>query len=176
MMKNLLIVGGTGRNVGKTEFVCRLIGKMSVTTLVYALKVSAVFPDEQLYHGSHTSNTGGLYEESNRTGGKDTARMLRAGAARVFYLQSDGADIGPGFAEFLRQVPAGALLVCESNSLADAVQPGLLVMVRGVRGEVKTRALPQLARADLVVMSDGQSGFPELGRIDSDRDGHWRLS
>lgn len=53
MLKNkrLLVVGGTGRDVGKTEFVCKLMGKISEYRPVYALKVSAIFPDEELYHG-----------------------------------------------------------------------------------------------------------------------------
>ncbi len=176
-MKNLLIVGGTGRNVGKTEFVCRLIRKISEKRLVYALKVSAVYPDEQLFHGRHDSGEKdvGLYEEKDPGSGKDTARMLMAGAARVFYLRSDGSGVAEGFAAFLREVPENALLVCESNSLADVVQPALLVVVRSPHGPVKPRAVAQLERADLVVVSDGQSGFPELERVGLEEDGGWRL-
>ncbi len=177
-MKNLLIVGGTGRNVGKTEFVCRLIRKMAEKRAVYALKVSAVYPDEQLFHGHHGRGAEGvgLYEERDARSGKDTARMLMAGAARVFYLRSDGTDIAEGFAAFFREVPENALLVCESNSLADVVQPAVLVVVRSPHGPVKPRAVAQLERADLVVVSDGQSGFPELARIDLGADGGWWIS
>lgn len=176
-MKNLLIVGGAGRNVGKTEFVCRLINKVSATTEVYALKVSAVFPDEQLFHGDHGGEETAepLYEEVRTAGDKDTMRMLRAGARRVFYLRSDSAEIGRGFELFLAKIPEGATIVCESNSLADVVNPALLVMVKSAGGAVKPRAVAQLARADLVVVSDGQSGFPELARITIDDDGSWRL-
>lgn len=177
MMKNLLIVGGTGRNVGKTEFVCRLIATISRTSEVYALKVSALFPDEEIFHGHHSGEgpTGRLSEELRREGEKDTIRMLRAGATRVFYLRSDGDGIERGFQEFLDLVPKGAAVICESNSLGDVVQPALLIVVRAAAGAVKPRAVPQLARADLIVISDGQSGFPDLGRIHYAPSSGWQL-
>ena len=175
-MKNLLIVGGTGRNVGKTEFVCRLIGRVAQHTPVYGLKVSAVFPDEEIYHGSHTDErTGHLVEEHRHQGNKDTNRMLQAGASRVFYLQSDGNNIATGFQQFCREVPDGAPLVCESNSLGDVVRPALRIVVRGISGEVKPRAVNQLAMADLVVVSDGRTGFPELERIEFSPATGWSL-
>lgn len=176
-MKNLLIVGGTGRNVGKTEFVCQLIAKVSCKTDLYALKVSAVHPDEELYHGSHAGDGSfsQLTEEFRTIGNKDTIRMLRAGAKRVFYLRSDGAGIAKGFYEFMNAVPEGGAIVCESNSLGDAVDPALLIVVKATAGLVKPRAVSQLARADLVIISDGRSGFPQLEKIDYDMAAGWYL-
>lgn len=176
-MKNLLIVGGTGRNVGKTEFVCGIIRKIAAVTDIYALKVSTIFPDERLFHGNHADHEqeGNLYEETRTSSGKDTSRMLRAGAKRVFYLRSDDSAVLKGFEEFLKIIPENSAVICESNSLGTVVEPALRIMVRSVGGEVKPRAVAQLACADLVVISDGKSGFPEIKRITMDRDGGWRL-
>lgn len=177
VLKNLLIIGGTGRNVGKTEFVCRLIGKISCSAEVFALKVSAVYPDEEIFHGDHGKDeaSGRLTEEFRRNGDKDTIRMLKAGARRVFYLRSDGVGIKEGFRDFLRMVPEHAAIVCESNSLADAVKPAALIMVKGAGGEVKRRAVSQLERADLVIVSDGKSGFQEVQLVDFDPVSGWQL-
>lgn len=163
----LLTVGGTGRHVGKTEFICRLIKKISAQRPVYALKVSAIFPDEELYHGEHPADESGLhlFEETNRTSDKDTSRMLQAGAVRVFYLRTSDSGITVGFEEFLRQIPEKAAVVCESNSLGHFVQPALFIMVKPASGEMKARAVTQLQCADLIVVSDGVSGFPELASI-----------
>lgn len=177
-IKNLLIVGGAGRNVGKTEFVCRLIRKIAKKHEVYGLKVSTIFPDEQLFHGDHSGDapSGHLYEETRVSPEKDTSRMLRAGAKRVFYLRSDdNKGVLAGFEEFLQKIPRDAAVICESNSLGNIVEPALYIMVKSVSGEVKTRAITQLAHADLVVVSDGQSGFPEIEKIALDRNNHWRL-
>ena len=175
----LLIVGGTGRDVGKTEFVCRLIQKISTERPVYAIKVSSIFPGEELYHGTHSEGDSSLYlqEETNRKSDKDTSRMLKAGAARVFYLRTDDTGIQPGFDQFLMKIPDEAAVVCESNSLGHFVKPALAIMVRSKAGGVKPRAIAQLKCADLVVVSDGTSGFAELESIFySQKDGWKRIS
>lgn len=162
--KKLLVVGGTGRDVGKTEFLCQLIHKVSVTHKVYALKVSAIFPDEELFHGSHdeSENSLHLYEELNRSTTKDTSRMLRAGAQKVFYLRSTDEGILDGYRAFVNQIPSKAIVICESNSLGQFVKPALAIVVKSVNGSVKPRAIALLESADLVVVSDGVSGFAEL--------------
>lgn len=179
MLKNkqLLVVGGTGRDVGKTEFICQLVSKISAIKPVYALKVSAIYPDEELYHGSHTTKEKNLhlYEETRLTTNKDTSRMLRAGAQRVFYLQSNDEGIRSGFDEFFKIVPEKAVIICESNSLGQFVAPALSIIVKSLNGPIKQRAITQLNSADLVIVSDGTSGFPELKLISySEQDG-WQM-
>ena len=163
----LLVVGGTGRDVGKTEFICRLIQKISTDHPVYALKVSSIVPDEDRYHGNHSVNEPGLhlFEETSRITDKDTSRMLRAGAVQVFYLRTDSTNIQTSFDDFLTHIPDNAVVICESNSLGQFVRPAISIMVKPLSGEIKPRAVAQLECADLVVVSDGKSGFPELGSI-----------
>lgn len=175
--KRLLIIGGTGRNTGKTEFVCRIIEKFSAQTDVFGLKVSSIFPDEELYHGSHSVNEPeyGLFEETRYETKKDTSRMLRAGAKRVFYLRGDDQVIKESYIFFCDQLPHDAIIVCESNSLAQVVKPGLFLMVRSSSGSIKPRAVEQLEKADLVIVSDGTSGFPEIDLIELKSDSGWHL-
>lgn len=175
--KQLLVVGGTGRNVGKTEFVCRLIGQIASHYSVYALKVSSIFPDEEMYHGGHTQGEARrqLFEETRSNSDKDTSRMLRAGAVKVFYLQGNDSEVKAGYEEFLAHVPEKTAIVCESNSLAQFVTPALSVMVKTADGVIKPRAVVQLAHADLVVVSDCCSGFPELDLIRYSGDTGWLL-
>ena len=177
-LKNLIIVAGVGRNVGKTELACRLIRKFSARTDVYGLKVSAIHPDEGIFHGDHTNLESGidLLEVTRRGLEKDTSRMLRAGAARVFYLQGDDQRIRTGFQRYQSMLPAEAVTVCESSSLWKYVQPGLLVLVRSPHVEVKPRAAELLDKASLVIDSDGVSGFPELDRISFSASCGWFLS
>ncbi|MEE4241348.1 MAG: hypothetical protein V2I36_07770 [Desulfopila sp.] len=164
---HLLIVGGTGRNVGKTEFICRLIQRISANHKIYALKVSAVFPDEAVFHGSHSAEESrqSLFEETRRESRKDTSRMLRAGAARVFYLRGENSEIEAGFQQFSRQIDTPGAVICESNSLGAFIRPGLLIMVKTMREKIKPRAADRLKQADLIIVSDGRSGFAELEKI-----------
>lgn len=174
----LLIIGGTGRNVGKTEFICRLITRISATEKVYGLKVSAIYPDETLFHGNHGANetSGQLFEEHNVDGSKDSSRMLRAGASRVFYLRGDGAEIEAGYTLFKQTLSLQGLIICESNSLDSFVKPGLKIMVHNPSAVIKPRALAHLDRADLVVQSDGTSGFKEMESIRGTVNSGWQLA
>ncbi|HKJ63838.1 MAG TPA: hypothetical protein VJ969_00435 [Desulfopila sp.] len=165
--RNLIIIGGSGRNVGKTEFVCRLIARLSTTNTIYGLKISAIYPDEGIFHGNHgrTDTHNAFFEETRADTGKDTSRMLRAGAARVFYLRSEDKDVLSAYSRWRRNVPADAGIVCESNSLAKYVRPAIYIMIRKEAGEVKPRAQKMLELADMVVFSDGKSGFSDLCRL-----------
>lgn len=175
--KRLLVVGGTGRDVGKTEFVCQLIQKVSVTHQVYALKVSAIFPDEELFHGSHDESESSLhlYEELNPSTTKDTSRMLKAGAQKVFYLRSNDEGILDGYRAFVNQIPSKAIVICESNSLSQFINPGITIVVMALNKPIKDRAIILLENADLVVNSDCISGFPELESVCYSETGGWEL-
>lgn len=173
----LLVVGGTGRNVGKTEFVCRLIDTFSQCSVI-GLKISAVYPDEMQYHGSKQDNVAEqmkLFEETNRDGSKDTSRMLRAGAKRVFFINCDGSAVEQEYHRFVQMCPENSLIICESNSLASYVTPGLFCVVRSIEGSVKPRSEQMLAIADLIVHSDGRSGFQDLNKIAFNREKGWLL-
>ena len=172
---NLLIVAGTGRNVGKTEFICQLIKKFRLTANIYTLKVSAVYPDEGIYHGNHagTEIVGRLFEETRIDLDKDTSRVLRAGAKRAFYLRSDNDCIEEGYLEFRSLIPEDAVVVCESNSLRMAVEPGLMILVRPVTYDCKPRAVSLLPLCDIEIISDGQSGFPRLEDIELTKQRGW---
>ena len=166
-LKDLLIVAGAGRNVGKTEFVCRLIEQCSRQRDIYGLKVSAIHPDEAIYHGDHSTQqfTTNLYEEIRSDQEKDTSRMLRAGARKVFYLQGDDDQIRAGFREFQRLIPDAAPVICESSSLWKYVRPGLLVLVKAAHVQIKPRAVEIAEHASLIIDSDGRSGFSQLDSI-----------
>lgn len=173
----LLIVSGTGRNVGKTELVCRLIARFSAQTEIFALKVSAIFPDEHLLHGDHT-NIGTdrtLFRETRRDTPKDTSRMLRSGASGVYYMQGDRTSIEADFLSLRRSLPQQSIIISESNSLADVVRPGLHIVVTSRSGEIKPRALPLLDTADLVITSDGASGFPGIEAVELDPSKGWHV-
>ncbi len=173
--KKLLIVGGTGRNVGKTEFICKIIENISVFQDIYALKVSAIFPSEDIYHGTHSIDDQGneLFKETQVNMNKDTSRMLRAGAKEVFYLRSDDSGILTNYEKFRKKVPREAIVICESNSLEQYIQPGLYIIVKSKKGKVKSRAISQLEYADLIVISDGKSGFGEIERISFSAEKAW---
>ncbi len=164
-MSRLCIVGGTTRNVGKTTFCCQLIAKLAKHIPIYGLKVSTIFPDETLQHGDHSNISEHLFEETRKDTTKDTSRMLRAGASRVFYLQGDDNHIAQGYQDFLDHIPPKSFIVCESNSLGHILLPDLMIMLVQPANPIKSRAATLLNRADLIISPKDHFNFPEVSKI-----------
>jgi hypothetical protein len=135
---NLILIGSTGRNAGKTTLAAALIRRFNAQFPLIALKVTAVEARSGLCPrggaGCGACSLGGadflLEEERGAAGEKDTARLLAAGASRVFWLRSLRSALDGGFAAFQRLVPPGALVVAESNALGALLRPAFFVMIR----------------------------------------------
>ena len=116
-----------------------------------------------------------ITEETDRDSGKDTSRLLAAGAEQVFWLRVLSENLSEGASTLLEVIGRDVVCVCESNSLRKVVEPGLFLVVKGLH----TRAWKDSAEevreyAQKVVVSDG-SGFDlDLDRIEL-IDGKWRL-
>ena len=141
----MLMIGAGGRDAGKTEFACSIIRKFNSLHDIIGIKVTTI---EQLNNGCPRGETecgvcssfSGHYcltEETDSQSNKDTCKMLAAGAARVFWLRVLKSHLEEGVKALLSGVGDNAILVCESNSLREVVEPGLFVMVEN-SGE-KTR-------------------------------------
>lgn len=84
---NIILLSGTGRNVGKTTFVCEVLRYFNHIGIV-TVKVSPHWHETKqgeliLFDDQRHM----LMRETNRESYKDTSRMLRCGAKEVFYLQ-----------------------------------------------------------------------------------------
>ena len=127
---NVILVSGTGRNVGKTNFVCHLIEQLSFSLRIIALKISPHFHDE-------ISKNEILYQtpkmlvqkETNTKSQKDSSRMLKAGASEVFYIQVEDEHMSE-IIEFLERFNLTTCpVICESASLRRLIKPGIFFFV-----------------------------------------------
>lgn len=155
--QNLLVIGSTGRNVGKTTLLCQIIHTIAEEQPVYAIKASVISPDR--LDEKENAIQPGIFEETRYDTRKDTSRMLRAGAKRVFYLQKEGKLL-EGFLKILQKIPPASAIVCESNSLSHYLQPGLFLVVRPENRELTPKEILRTKNGDLLIPSDGISGFP----------------
>jgi len=133
VIPNLIIIGGSSRNVGKTSLALKLIEKLALSQKVTGLKVTSLRHGEDGFHGIHDSlkkNSFRITEEQDRGASKDTSRMLRAGAEKVFFIESPDHLLESAFLEFMRVHNPGGPLVCESRSLRRAVVPGLFILLK----------------------------------------------
>lgn len=154
----LLQIGSTGRNSGKTTVAKKLIEKFNDYPLV-ALKIITITGKRGVCQrggvgcGICTSIDSGfeLIEEKNRRGKKDTMELLKAGVEQSFLLKAFEDSLFEGFEYFLEQIPANALIICESNSLRKYVEPGVFIMMDNQKRRLKPSSKDVYDFADLIV-------------------------
>jgi hypothetical protein len=156
----MILIGSLGRNSGKTTLATELIRRWKDSFPITALKVTPVESHNGACHrggagcGACSGFTGGFMLEQARDGaaGKDTDLMLAAGARQAFWLRSLRENLGEAFAAFLEHLPADALVICESNSLARLLRPACFIMLahsRDYPGKPGAREL--IPRADMLL-------------------------
>ena len=147
---NMLLVAGTGRNVGKTTFVCKVIENVSKKLPVIAIKITphvhnlcdscvTLFKSDKLT----------ITEETSKTLPKDSSKMLAAGAQKVYFIQ--GADDQlEKVIEFLRKIiPESTAIICESAALRNFINPSLFVLMSVKSNGVNTKNADKVSLANL---------------------------
>lgn len=152
---NILLIGGSGRNVGKTTLACQIIRSQKN---VVAVKITPHFhsPTEGLQKLSAT-NDWIIFEESNRESGKDSALYLKNGAQKSFLIQTQKNKMEAAFENLVKFLPENNPVLIESGGLNEIIQPGLFVFI-------KKEADRENSLADVQVISNGKQFFklPEI--------------
>lgn len=182
-VRGMLMVGAAGRNAGKTEFACSLLRRFGSTHRIIAVKVTAVDrTDGKCPRGGEgcgvCSALGApflLTEETDPPRGKDTGRLLEAGAAQVFWLRVRKKCLAQGLAALRERVGDGAILICESNSLRLVARPDVFLIVReSTSKQFKESARAVRKHADRIVLSDGRAFDLGADALEL-AEGRWRL-
>lgn len=176
-LPNLLLVGGTGRNIGKTTFVERLVGKLNSELSLITLKTSMLLPGEEYLHGKHRFVKPGeffLLKENTGEGNKDSNRYLKAGASQSWFLSVGENALPQAMEYFLDMVKEPELIIAESNVIREIIIPGVFIMIKG-DGVVKPQAVHHLAIADVIVTANNRKAFEEtIARLEIAAGG-WQL-
>jgi molybdopterin-guanine dinucleotide biosynthesis protein A len=182
-LDGMLLIGSAESNVGKTELACTLLRKFSKNCDIIGIKVTTITDKEgQCPRGGEgcgaCSSLEGVYyitEELDSSSQKDTARLLAAGASRVFWLRVLKEHLMEGITALMDIIGPDAISICESNSLREVAEPGLFLMVKNYDLENwKTSAYQVKQFADRIVISDGSSYDLDLNRIKI-TNGKWTL-
>jgi hypothetical protein len=123
--KNIILIGGTGRNSGKTTFACHLINAFKKHDVI-GLKICPYLHNIEGTENLLLSNDKfKILRETNLDGKKDTSRMIVNGAKEVFYIQALDEGILTAFNFLIENFIGSRLVICESASLAKFIKPGL---------------------------------------------------
>jgi hypothetical protein len=145
---NVILVSGTGRNVGKTTLCCRLIREWAAKQDVIAIKITShqhPVKDNCFYRSEECV----ISEEFRTDTGKDTARMLESGAKRVFYVQTQYDTLKEAWSLLKQYLPRDTKLIIESAALRELIKPGKFIILTKSGGAKKNKHL--LIHADLII-------------------------
>ncbi len=125
---NIIVVSGTGRNTGKTTFICKLIEKFNEKGCI-AVKISSHFhklPDDVDFIADKKKYQ--IIQEKT-AGTKDSQKMLKAGAQKVYYIQAKD-DFLP---EIIKQIHLNNSqpFIFESGAIAKYLPGALHICVAG---------------------------------------------
>ena len=139
--KNLIIVSGTGKNVGKTTFVCKLIETFKKQNIV-ALKISPFWHNINNNEDILISNERFLIlKESNTEGLKDSSKMLLSGATQTFYIQATDINILESFDYLTSNYIKNQPVICESSALLKYIKPSFhFIITRDIKSSVKNNS------------------------------------
>ncbi|MGD2294366.1 MAG: hypothetical protein PVF22_00845 [Candidatus Aminicenantes bacterium] len=162
---NMLLIGSSGRNAGKTHLATSIIRNNLHRTDIIGLKVTTIeSKDGTCPHGKKgcgicSSMEGNhlLLEEDDTAQEKDTSLLLQAGAKRVFWLIVLEDKLDEGAKKLQDTIPDNSVIVAESNRLRLAVRPGLFIMLINPKSRIKQSAARVRSLADLIIETDGQS-------------------
>lgn len=164
-LPGLLLIAGSGQNTGKTTLACRIIQKFSRKTDIIALKTSPHFhpPTVGLQPVMITENYK-IYLEENPNTSKDTSRMLRAGAIRVYFCQVADTGLNECFNLFLKNEFSKYPMVCESSGLGNIVKGGVTFYMENP-GNNKGPAIPEALYQPKRLIFDGKQFVPEISNL-----------
>jgi hypothetical protein len=160
----IVVVGGSGRGVGKTALVCGLIAALPEFHWT-AVKITS--------HAHGLSDA--IFEESQPGQGSDTARYLAAGARRSVLLTASEDELGPALLEFIEQQGPAAHTIVESNTALRHLRADLCLAIDGgTQAERKPSFDLVLERMDAMVaiaerddMAWGEKPVFHLAALDS---------
>ena len=148
----VIVVGGSGKGVGKTSLVCGLIAALPEFSWI-GVKIT----------GHDYGKTATIWEETEAGQGTDTARYLDAGAQRALLVGSSDGSIS--LDELWEAVGPGADLIFESNIIAGLLEADICLGVVGAEVEVKPSFEPFMRRMDAAVILAGVRTVPGAGEL-----------
>ena len=151
--ENLLLIGGSAQNVGKTTFTTDLLKTFSETHNIIAIKTSCHFHgilDTDIVIANNNEYT--IVKETVTNTGKDSARMLQAGASSVYFIQAKDEFIGDAFIFLYKAINQNYLIICESASLRKYIEPQFFIALTSSKESTLPDNKSILKKADITII------------------------
>ena len=152
--KNILLVSGSGQNVGKTSLIRRIIAQ-NADQKIAAIKITPHFhePTGGLVPIAITDNYR-IFQETDPNFGKDSSLFLQSGAEKVFYVQTTDNHLKEAFDIVTAHISPEQPIIIESAALRKFIVPELYLFIQKEYEDIKPAALKMQELADVIVYSD----------------------
>ncbi len=168
-LSNMILVAGAGRNVGKTVFICELIKHFSSAHELTGIKISPHIHHQSLENIMiRQSNHFIICKEVNAESGKDSSRMLRAGAHKVYYIEAADKYLPDALNAIMPEIDS-CPVICESAGLRKFVIPGIFIFIENILHSGYNKNSWQKEKADFIVHAVENSFNFNCRDIDFDR-------
>ncbi len=153
----LVVIGGHSRSVGKTSVVAGLIAALPEYHWT-AFKITqhghgVCSLDGEPCQCATEDHSWAISEETDRSGGSDTARFLAAGADRVWWVRTEQGRLAEAMPAVRKKLEESENAILESNSVLKFVRPDLyLTVLDPATADFKRSAQEFLDRADAVIL------------------------
>ena len=152
----ILLISGTGQNVGKTTLVCKIIEQNKEKNIV-AIKISPHFHIVENCILVESNELFQIYKETNTDGIKDSSKMLIAGAETVYYIQSKDSGLELAWEKISSKINDNEYIICESGGLRNILKPKFFIVIKSNdNSKVKANSKKIINLADSVVIFDGK--------------------
>lgn len=151
----VIVVGGSGRGVGKTALVCGLIAALPEFAWA-AVKIT------RHAHGKPEA----VWEETASALRTDTSRYLAAGARRALLVTAGEDELALRLGELETMLEPGANVIYESNRIVEHVRTDVCLAVAGnVEAVQKPSFRWVVERADALVLPAGTTNLAAEGKL-----------
>lgn len=173
IVPNLLLIAGTGIKSGKTTIACRIIEQFSNLNIT-AIKISPHFHETTPGLNIIYEEEGyAIYKETNSDATKDTSRMLKSGASKVYFAKVTDGRLLFVFNKIQNLIPEGTPIICESPALRNFIEPGVFIIISSETAN-KQKNISQFMT--LTHLRFELEKLPELSSIPLGfENGRWRL-
>ena len=165
--ENIILIAGSGRNVGKTTLGCKILGAAKKQEIV-TVKITPHF--HEATSGLIEIDKGNgwtVSEETNISTKKDSSIFLKNGAKKSYFIQAKEDKLGDAFNAIKKLLPTDKLVIIESAALHKIIEPALFIFVLPDGKSIDEENESTLEKADLIVVSNGKQFFPSSEKIAS---------
>jgi len=116
-----------------------------------------------------------ITEETDPEREKDTSKLLKTGAKKVYWLRVRENAVLPAMEKLLNEKDLSGPVICESNSLMKYIKPSLFLLLEASGEAMKKKsALDVEDKADLIIETTAESSNFDVSRLNFS-DSRWSI-